>query len=200
MHRTPRLLVLLVVFAAAGYLAGRAFWPAPQSAPPPAPPARPAPTTLPDFHLRDLASGQQRSIGDWRGQAVLLNFWATWCAPCRKEMPLLEQLHQDRGARGPAVIGIAIDREAPVRSFVGETGVTYPILVGQEDAMAVAEAFGPSFVGLPLSVVAAPGGEILAMHMGELHPQDLARIVEVVDALAGQGMTLTQAREALKLR
>jgi len=192
-----RLLVLVAACLAAGYFTGRAFWQEPPPESPP-PPARAAPLSLPDFQLTDLATGQPRRITDWRGRAVLLNFWATWCAPCRKEMPLLEQLHQERGTGGPVVIGIAIDREEPVRLFVGETGVSYPVLVGQEDAMAVAESFGPAFVGLPLTVVAAPGGEILAIHSGELHPEDLAGIVKVVDALAAGSMSLAQARATLK--
>ena len=192
-----RLLVLVAACLAAGYFTGRAFWQEPPPESPP-PPARAAPLSLPDFQLTDLATGQPRRITDWRGRAVLLNFWATWCAPCRKEMPLLQQLHQERGTGGPVVIGIAIDREEPVRLFVGETGVSYPVLVGQEDAMAVAESFGPAFVGLPLTVVAAPGGEILAIHSGELHPEDLAGIVKVVDALAAGSMSLAQARAALK--
>jgi len=194
-----RLLVLVAACLAAGYFTGRAFW---QEPPPESPPqlARTAPLSLPNFQLMDLGTGQPRRITDWRGRAVLLNFWATWCAPCRKEMPLLEQLHQERGTDGPVVIGIAIDREEPVRLFVGEAGVSYPVLVGQEDAMAVAESFGPAFVGLPLTVVAAPGGDILAIHSGELHPEDLAGIVKVIDALAAGRMTLAQARVTLGSR
>jgi thiol-disulfide isomerase/thioredoxin len=205
MARGLRLLSLLLVCIVAGYFAGQAFWRGPQpggtaTAPPPETAATADVTRLPDFHLKDLASGQQRPISDWRGQGLVLNFWATWCAPCRKEMPLLEQLHQERGDRGPAVVGIAIDREEQVRTFVGETGVSYPILVGQEDAMAAAESFGPAFVGLPLTVVAAPGGDILAIHMGEIHPEDLAAFVRVLDALAAGGMSLAEARQALQPR
>ncbi len=194
MSRTPRLLVLLVICIAAGFFTGRLLWQKPEAAPPP----RARLTQLPDFQLMELSTGRQRPIADWRGQTLLLNFWATWCAPCRKEMPLLEQLHQERGARGPAVVGIAIDREEPVRLFVGETGVSYPVLVGQEDAMAVAESFGRDFTGLPLTVIAAPGGEIIATHMGELHPDKLAKIVEVTDALGAGNLTLAQARAALQ--
>jgi thiol-disulfide isomerase/thioredoxin len=163
----------------------------------PAAPARLAVKEMPDLSLPDLA-GNTRSLREWSSQALILNFWATWCVPCRKEMPLLEQVHQERGDKGLAVVGIAIDREEPVRTFIAETGVSYPILVGQEQAMAAAEAFGPDFVGLPLTVIAAPGGDIVTVHMGELDWEELAGIIDVLDRLAQGILSLTEAREALQ--
>jgi thiol-disulfide isomerase/thioredoxin len=160
--------------------------------------ANEAPEYLPEFTLADLR-GDPRSSRDWAGRTVLFNFWATWCAPCRREMPLLEQFAQEQGTDGVAVVGIAIDRSEPVLRFVGETGVTYPILVGQMDATRVAESFGDAFRALPFSVVAAPDGMILAIHTGELHAPDLARMAEVAAALKAGTLDSAQARERLRL-
>jgi thiol-disulfide isomerase/thioredoxin len=195
-----RLAGIVALCLVAGFFVGREVWP-PGPAGPAADaaaedPPRAAATRVPEFSLKDLA-GATRSIGEWTGQATIINFWATWCAPCREEMPLLEQVHQERGGRGVAVVGIAIDREEPVRSFVGEIGVSYPILVGQMDATAAAEAFGPDFVGLPLTAFAAPGGEILDLHVGQVHAADLARFLDVVDRLAAGTLDLAGARAAL---
>ncbi len=195
MRSWTRLLPLLAICIVAGYFVGRAFWTRPPPEPPA--PATAAPTHVPAFELRDL-SGVKRSIGEWSSRALLVNFWATWCAPCRKEMPLLEQVHQERAGQGLTVIGIAIDQDDAVRSFVTETGVTYPILVGQEDAMAVAESFAPGFVALPMTVVVAPGGEILLSHVGELHPEALTAILDVLDRLAAGRLSIEQARQALR--
>jgi thiol-disulfide isomerase/thioredoxin len=194
-----RLLILLALSIIGGFFAGRAWWAVRESPPPavPAAPARLAVTEMPDLSLPDLA-GNTRSLREWSSQALILNFWATWCVPCRKEMPLLEQVHHERRDKGLAVVGIAIDREEPVRTFVAETGVSYPILVGQEQAMAAAEAFGPDFVGLPLTVIAAPGGDIVTVHMGELDREELAGIIDVLDRLAQGTLSLTEAREALR--
>ncbi len=190
-----RLALLLVLCVSAGFFAGRALW-QPDPAPVP-PPGAAWPATVPAFALQDLASGEQRSIRSWSAEALIINFWATWCAPCRKEMPLLEQVHQQWQGRGLAVVGVAVDRLESVRTFIGETGISYPILVGEQDAMAAAESFGPEFVGLPLTVVAAPGGKILRLYIGELHQADLDLMVEVLDELISGRITAETARQRL---
>jgi thiol-disulfide isomerase/thioredoxin len=194
-----RLIAIAGLCVVAGLLVGRAWWAPPLPDAPAGAGAEgraAAPETVPAFTLRDL-SGAPRSSSEWTDGALLINFWATWCAPCRKEMPLLEQVHAERAARGLTVLGIAIDREDPVRSFVAETGVSYPILLGEQDAMAVAESFGPDFVALPLTVIAAPGGHVLKIHVGELRPPQLAEILDVLDRLAERRITLAEARSSL---
>ena len=190
------LLLTLVGFAGlgAGVWFAQTRTPAPDESPAAAV-ARPAPTRLPDIRLADL-NGTVRAVAEWSDRPQLINFWATWCAPCRKEMPLLEALHQQQP--GIAVIGIAIDREEPVRRFLAETGVTYPILRGEADAMAVAESFGDAFAALPFTVIVSPGGEILQLHTGELTPPQLTTISETLGALAAGQLTAAEAKAALE--
>ena len=152
---------------------------------------------LPALTLNDLR-GQPHALSEWSGRTLLINFWATWCAPCRKEMPLLEQFHQAEDPARLQVLGIAIDRRDPVLQFVGETGVTYPNLVGEMDATRAAEQFVPGFA-LPLSVVAAPDGTVLAVHIGELKAADLEQIAGVAAGLAAGTLTIASARASLKL-
>lgn len=198
MRPSPRLLLLVALAIAGGFFLGRAIWrPLAPVELPQAGMGAAAITQLPAFELPDL-DGQRRPISEWSGRTLVVNFWATWCAPCRKEMPLLQQVHMERGGKDFAVIGVAIDRPEPVRTFVAETGVTYPILVGQQDAMAVADSFGTQFVGLPLTIVAVPGGDIVKVHLGELHPDDLAEILVATDRVIRGEITAATARKLLE--
>ena len=150
----------------------------------------------PSFALADM-EGQQRDFSEWQGKHTLLNFWATWCAPCRREIPLLKAFQHERGADGFQVIGIAVDFPDMVKSYAEAAEFNYPILVGQEDAMAVAESSGIEFVGLPFTMIVAADGELLNAHIGEIVAADLAHIVAVIGQLESGAIDKAAAKEAL---
>lgn len=123
----------------------------------------------PDFARADLA-GRQVRLADYRGKLVLLNFWATWCAPCRKEMPLFSKWQRDYGAQGLQVVGVSMDDDvASVKQLLVQRPVQYPIVMG--DAK-LGEQFG-GVLGLPLSFLIDAQGRIVSRYQGE---SDLARM------------------------
>lgn len=154
------------------------------------------PEMLPDIRLEDL-NGEIRSIRDWSSGPLVINFWATWCAPCLREMPMLESVWQQRGETSLTIVGIAVDRRAAVDPYIEQTGVTYPILVGQSAAMEAAEAFGPAFAGLPYTVFAAAGGRVAGVYSGELHRGELDRILAVLDEASAGAIPIAEARSRL---
>jgi peroxiredoxin len=120
-------------------------------------------TTAPDFTLESL-DGKSLRLSDLRGKAVLLNFWATWCEPCKIEMPWFVELQNEYGSRGLQVVGVAMDdsSEEEITKFAKEMGVNYPILIGKE---AVGEAYG-GVPALPESFFISRDGRIVDKIMG----------------------------------
>ena len=152
--------------------------------------------TLPEFSLEDLA-GEMRSIHGWEGDALVINFWATWCAPCLREIPLLKEFQDANGSTPVQVVGIAVDHLEAVRAFAEEMGFNYPVLVGQLAAMEAAARFGIEFFVLPFTVFTDPRKRILGVHSGELHAEHLDEFILVLNALEGGSMDIDSARTHL---
>ncbi len=121
----------------------------------------------PDFTLTDL-DGDERAMGEWSGRVVLINFWATWCPPCRKEMPALDAVDEALGERGLRVVGVALDEAEAVRSFADERGIDYPLLIGGREAYPLLRAYGNARGTLPYTVIVDRSGTIRATHRGAL--------------------------------
>ena len=128
----------------------------------------------PDFDLPALDGGQLQ-LSSFRGKVVLLNFWATWCVPCREEMPDLEAAQTRYGDQGLAVIGVNIAETAALaRAFVDEVGVTFPIVLDEDVSMAA--SFRVS--GLPVSILIDRHGIIVYRHYGQFHPKQIGEQIQ----------------------
>ena len=136
------------------------------------------PDTLPDFSLTDR-DGQKKTLADWNGHPRIVNFWATWCQPCRREIPLLQSLREERKADGLEVIGIAIDNRDDVLKYADKIGIKYPLLIGDQDGFDGALAFGVNGV-LPFSVFADSKGRVAALKVGELKADQAAFILDTI--------------------
>ena len=161
-------------------------------------PATPQAVTHPVFTLPDL-DGTDREFVEWDGKHRLLNFWATWCAPCRREIPMLNAFQEEHGDAGFQILGIAVDYLEQVVPFAEETEFKYPILIGQQDAMAVAESSGIEFIGMPFTMIVARDGELLSAYLGELHKNHLDDIVSILTRLDNGELDKTEASDALDL-
>ena len=190
--RVTRIVTIALICLAAALWAGRTY----RNASPAGDPGTSDYPHLADFTLPDL-DDRPRSIMEWSGRPLIINFWATWCAPCRREMPLLQDLYEELGDSGLHIVGVAMDNKQDIQRFVAQIKVTYPILYGEDEGARAADSFGDSFVGLPFSAFIAPGGEVLALRAGELHADDLTQLVDEMGAVAAGQRSAAQARQRL---
>jgi thiol-disulfide isomerase/thioredoxin len=210
--------VVAVLGAAAGFLSYRhyeahapgiepATVPAPAKTPPTAaastasaeaPPEAPAltiPEEVPDVQLTDL-QGTPRSLRSIPGRVRLFNFWASWCEPCRREIPLLNSLQTEDKAEGIQIVGVAVDMRAAVDKFLKLTPLHYIVLVGEEEGMEAAQKFGME-LALPFTVFADAQNRIVAIKLGELHRDEAEAILAHVQKLNAGQESLEASRAAI---
>ncbi len=113
-----------------------------------------------EFVLKDT-DDKLRNINEWDGQVILLNFWATWCPPCRKEMPAFVRLYEKYKDKGFTIIGVAIDEKQAVVDFIDPMGVDYPVLIGDKDGLNLTRDYGNRIGVLPYTVIINRKGEIV---------------------------------------
>lgn len=130
----------------------------------------------PGFVLSDI-EGIAQDVEQWDGKLLVINFWATWCAPCRHEIPYFVELQGLFGERGLQFVGIAIDDPASINEFAGEVGLNYPSLYGQLDAMEVSKQYGNTVGGLPFTVVVDREGLIVARKNGPFEREEIENLI-----------------------
>ena len=129
-------------------------------------------TTLPDLQ------GKKQSILQWKGKVLVINFWATWCEPCRREMQEFIELQNELRDQGLLFIGIAMDQESKVQQLSKEIGVNYPVLLGGIKSMELAEAAGNRYAVLPFTVILNRNGEIASTHVCRISRDKLEPILK----------------------
>jgi thiol-disulfide isomerase/thioredoxin len=206
-------ILIAAVGVTAGFL-GYKLWPSTyqatarvyvnSSAPPPAaaetqaaPEAPPVPETVPEIHMPDLA-GHQRALSEFAGKPRIINFWATWCGPCRREIPLLNELQKENRHEGLQIIGIAIDFDKAVQDYVKKTHIDYPVLIGEDAGLEAAQKFGISDLVLPFSVFADASNRVVAVKIGELHATEATFILQAISQLDAGKHSLPETRSAIE--
>ncbi len=134
---------------------------------------------LPDYLLPDL-TGNERSLSEWRGKIVIMNFWATWCPPCREEIPEFVALQQEYQDQGLQFVGIAIETKESVEKYLDFVDINYPVLIAGDQGIILTQQWGNSAGILPFSLIFNQQGQMIHRQSGQL---SRAKIVEIIEPL-----------------
>ena len=151
---------------------------------------------LGEFELIDLNNVMTNS-SKWNGQYKLINFWATWCAPCRREIPLLNNTQKEYQDMSLQIIGIAVDVLDDVIAYSEEASFEYPVLVGEEEAIAIAENANIEFIGLPFTMLVDDQNEIIKTHLGEIKEHHIDMLTEVIRDMQKGKISIEEAKSKL---
>ena len=161
---------LFVAIGLAAALAGATAWHWGRKAAPPRTPAglaapSIAPAALYSATFRD-ESGAPRALGQFQGRIVVVNFWATWCGPCRAEMPAFQRLHQRWTDRGVRFVGLSAEAPEASARFGRDLGISYPLWTGGDHVGELSRRLGNGSSVLPHTVIIGPAGEVLEQRVG----------------------------------
>lgn len=136
----------------------------------------PSTNTLPPLSFSTL-EGEAKTPDSWPAPVKVINFWATWCPPCREEMPAFSTVQAQLGANRVQFVGIGIDTPDNIKAFQEKLNVSYPLLIGSYDALKQTAALGNPSLSLPFTLIIGPGGRIIHTHQGKLEEADLIRLL-----------------------
>jgi peroxiredoxin len=138
------------------------------------PPTDNATATLFSQKLPD-AQGKLRELTQWRGKALIVNFWATWCEPCVQEMPELSDLQAEIASKNVQIIGIGVDTAHNVAQFAEKHTIAYPLYVSGMNGADLSRQFGNQAGGLPFTILITPGGRVKKTYLGRLKLDELRK-------------------------
>lgn len=121
----------------------------------------------PEFEMADL-DGKIHSVSEWDGKVLVLNFWAPWCTPCKKELPIFMEMQEKYQDQGLQFLGLAVDTPDSVKQFLTEMPLNFPTLVGEDDAMKIASIYGNNIGALPYTVIINRSGKIIFTRKGDI--------------------------------
>jgi thiol-disulfide isomerase/thioredoxin len=153
------------------------------------------PEVLPDVAMPD-GNGVMHKLSEWKGRPLMVNFWATWCEPCRREIPLLKSLRHERSGESLEIVGIAVDFKDAVLDYTHKIGIDYPVLIGEKDGTAAIDAFGLDTV-FPFTVFADTQGRIFTVKVGELSRDEAKVILDGLRDVDSGRADITAARQRL---
>ena len=138
-----------------------------------------ATSPLLEFSLPDL-SGKQRSITEWQGKIRIINFWATWCPPCLKEIPEFIKLQNQFNDKDLQFIGIAIEDKQSVEEYLSTIDINYPILIGGDEAITLSQQLGNIVNAVPFTLIIDRQGQIIHRQPGELSKEKILEIISPI--------------------
>jgi peroxiredoxin len=150
----------------------------------------------PDFSMADL-DGTERSISEWDGKAMIINFWASWCIPCKREIPMLNDLAKEHADKDFEVLGIAVDTPENIREFIKTTPLDYLTLVDEDKSQELASQITNSFLVLPFTVFLDHQGRIFWMQVEEIHRQEVDAILKRIWQIQSGELDYEQAQTQL---
>lgn len=133
-------------------------------------------TPVIEFSLPDIKA-QLRNINEWQGKIIIINFWATWCPPCLKEIPEFIKLQNEFKTKNVQFIGIALDDQQTAKEYLESIKINYPILIGDNEGIALSHQLGNVIGAVPFTVFVNPQGQIFHRQPGEI---DREKVIEII--------------------